>query len=160
MLEKHKKVMVVNARGNHDPDASLFLNTAIQMYFENDPRVEVLDNFNKFVWFRFGKNLVVTHHGDKINANRLYEAITKNLRKEFGESDHVYAYLGHIHHRDAKEVGHMHVEHFGVLPPSDSWANGSGFVSERTMTCIVLHKDFGEEARLKVTAERLNESTS
>jgi hypothetical protein len=24
----------------------------------------------------------------------------------------------------------------------------------------VLHKDFGEEARLKVTAERLNESTS
>ncbi len=160
MLEKHKKVMVVNARGNHDPDASLFLNTAIQMYFENDPRVEVLDNFNKFVWFQFGKNLVVTHHGDKINANRLYEAITKNLRKEFGESDHVYAYLGHIHHRDSKEVGHMHIEHFGVLPPTDAWANGSGFVSERTMTCIVLHKDFGEEARLKVTAERLNESTS
>lgn len=155
MLEKHKKVMVVNARGNHDPDAALFLNTAIQMYFENDKRVEVLDNFNKFVWFRFGKNLVVTHHGDKINANRLYEAITRNLRKEWGEADHVYCYLGHIHHKDAKEVGGMTIEHFGVLPPPDSWHNASGYGAERTMTCIVLHKQFGEEARLKVNAERL-----
>ena len=51
--------------------------TAIQMYFENDKRVRVFDNFNKFVWFQFGKNLVVTHHGDKINGARLYESITK-----------------------------------------------------------------------------------
>ena len=155
MLEKHKKVMVVNARGNHDPDASLFLNTAIQMYFENDKRVTVLDNFNKFVWFQFGKNLVVTHHGDKINATRLYEAITRNLRKEWGDADHVYCYLGHIHHRDAKEIGGMTIEHFGVLPPRDSWHNASGYGAERTMTCIVLHKEYGEEARLKVNAERL-----
>ena len=46
MLQKHKIVQVINARGNHDPDAALFLNTAIQMYFENDKRVNVLDNFN------------------------------------------------------------------------------------------------------------------
>jgi hypothetical protein len=155
MLEKHKKVMVVNARGNHDPDASLFLNTAIQMYFENDKRVQVLDNFNKFVWFQFGKNLVVTHHGDKINAARLYESITRNLRKEWGEADHVYCYLGHIHHTNAKEIGGMHLEHFGILPPVDSWHNASGYGSDRTMTCIVLHKEYGEETRLKVNAERL-----
>jgi hypothetical protein len=90
MLQKHKYVQIVNARGNHDPDAALFLNTAIQMYFEHDKRVTVLDNFNKFVWFTFGQNLIVTHHGDKINANRLYEAITRNLRKEWGESRRTY----------------------------------------------------------------------
>ena len=71
------------------------------------------------------------------------------------DADHVYCYLGHIHHRDAKEIGGMTIEHFGVLPPRDSWHNASGYGAERTMTCIVLHKEYGEEARLKVNAERL-----
>ena len=155
MLEKHKYVWVINARGNHDPDAALFLNTAIQMYFENDKRVRVFDNFNKFVWFQFGKNLVVTHHGDKINGARLYESITKNLRKEWGESDHVYAWLGHIHHKQAKEIGGMVMEHWNILPPTDAWHNESGYGADRSMTCVVLHKEHGEETRLKVSAERL-----
>jgi hypothetical protein len=155
MLQKHKYVQIVNARGNHDPDAALFLNTAIQMYFEHDKRVTVLDNFNKFVWFTFGQNLIVTHHGDKINANRLYEAITRNLRKEWGESRRTYCWLGHIHHQQSKEMGGMVMEHWNILPPTDAWHNASGYGADRSMTCVVLHKDFGEVTRLRVTAEAL-----
>lgn len=157
MLEKHKYVQVINARGNHDPDAALFLNTALQMYFENDKRVKVLDNFNKFVWFQFGQNLVVTHHGDKINATRLYEAITRNLRREWGESKRCYCWLGHIHHKQitTKEQGGMVLEHFNTLPSVDAWHNESGYGADRSMTCIVLHEEYGEITRLTVTAEEL-----
>ena len=155
MLQKHKYVRVVNARGNHDPDAALFLNAALQMYFENDKRVTVLDNFNKFVWFTFGENLIVTHHGDKINATRLYEAITRNLRQEWGASKRCYCWLGHIHHKQTKEMGGMIMEHWNILPPTDAWHNESGYGADRSMTCVVLHKDHGEVTRLKVTAEEL-----
>lgn len=155
MLQKHKFVQVINARGNHDPDAALFLNTAIQMYFENDKRVTVFDNFNKFVWFRFGSNLIVTHHGDKINQNRLYEAITRNLREEFGQCRRTYCWLGHIHHQQKREIGACTFEHFGILPPTDAWHNESGYGADRSMSCIVLHRDYGEFTRLRVSAEEL-----
>lgn len=155
MLQKHKYVQVINVRGNHDPDAALFLNTAIQMYFEADKRVKVFENYNKFVWFTFGQNLIVTHHGDKINASRLYEAITRDLRKEWGDARRTYCWLGHVHHKQSKEVGGMLMEHWNVMPPKDSWHNESGFGADRSMSCVVLHTDYGEVTRLRVTAEEL-----
>ena len=157
MLQKHKYVQIVNARGNHDPDAALFLNTAIQMYFEHDKRVTVLDNFNKFVWFTFGTNLIVTHHGDKINATRLYEAITRNLRQEWGASTRCYCWLGHVHHKQVttKELGGMVLESWNILPSTDAWHNESGYGADRSMSCVVLHQKHGEVTRLRVTAEEL-----
>ena len=44
MLEKHAEVWLVNVRGNHDPDAALWLNEVMRLYFEEDPRVNVFDN--------------------------------------------------------------------------------------------------------------------
>lgn len=155
MLQKFKYVKVINARGNHDPDAALFLNVTLQTYFENEKRVEILDNFSKFVWMQWGQNLIVTHHGDKINYARLHEAVTRNLRKEWGESRRTYCWLGHVHHQQVKELGGMTAESFGILPPTDAWHAESGYGADRSMTSIILHKDHGEVTRLRVTAEEL-----
>ena len=155
MLEKHETVTVVNARGNHDPDAALWINEMLMMYFESDKRVRVLDNFNKFVYFTFGNNLVVTHHGDKIKRQQMYEAITRNLRAEWGACEYVYCWTGHIHHKEAEEIGGMLFESWNVLPPPDAWHAASGYGAERSMSCVVLHEDHGEEARLKVGISRL-----
>jgi hypothetical protein len=86
MLEKHAEVWLVNVRGNHDPDAALWLNEVMRLYFEDDPRVNVFDNASKFIWWRWGKNLVVTHHGDRIKMSNLHGSIVSNLRKEWGRS--------------------------------------------------------------------------
>jgi alpha-L-fucosidase len=86
MLEAHSEVWVINVRGNHDPDASLWLNEMVKMYYEHEPRVIVFDNYNKFLHFVWGKNLVALHHGDKINVQRLYEKITSSLAQEWGNS--------------------------------------------------------------------------
>jgi hypothetical protein len=40
MLESHKEVWIINVRGNHDPDAALWLNAMIKMYYENEKRVK------------------------------------------------------------------------------------------------------------------------
>ena len=129
----------------------------MRLYFEDNPRVKVFDNASKFMWFQFGKNLIVTHHGDKIKMANLYGSITKNLRKEWGESDHVFVWTGHIHHKNQEEHGGALFESFNILAPVDAWHAASGYSSSRSMSCIVLHKDYGEEGRLKVNTERINE---
>lgn len=156
LLDKHEEVWVINVRGNHDPDASLWLNEVMRLYFESDPRVHVFDNLSKFVWFKWGQNLVVTHHGDKIKMANLYGSITRNLRKEWGDSKHTFVWTGHVHHKNQEEYGGAIFESFNILAPPDAWHAGSGYSSSRSMSCIVLHKEYGEEGRLKVNIERLN----
>jgi UDP-2,3-diacylglucosamine pyrophosphatase LpxH len=155
MLESHKEVWIINVRGNHDPDAALWLNAMIKMYYENEPRVKVFDNYNKFINFTWGDNLVVMHHGDKINVQRIYETITRVLAKEWGESKHRFAWTGHIHHKQAHEIGGLNHESWNVLPPPDAWHAASGYGSSRSMTAVLLHKTFGEHSRFKVGADQL-----
>lgn len=150
MLEKHEEVWVLNARGNHDPDAALWLNNVIEAFFHDEPRVKVLPNYSKFVWFQWGTTLVVTHHGDKMKPRQMYEAITRNLRREWGEADHVYGWVGHIHHKQAEELGGMTIESWNVLAPPDAWHASAGYGASRSMSAVVLHKKHGEICRLKV----------
>jgi hypothetical protein len=155
MLEKHAEVWLVNVRGNHDPDAALWLNEVMRLYFEDDPRVHVFDNASKFIWWQWGKNLVVTHHGDRIKMSNLHGSIVSNLRQEWGASEHTFVWTGHIHHKNQEEYGGALFESWNILAPADAWHSGSGYASSRSMTCVILHKDYGEEGRLKVNVERI-----
>ena len=155
MLEKHNQVWLVNVRGNHDPDAALWLNEVMRFYFEEDPRVKVFDNASKFIWWQWGKNLVVTHHGDRIKMSNLHGSIVSNLRQEWGESDHTFVWTGHIHHKNQEEYGGALFESWNILAPADAWHAGSGYASSRSMSCVILHKLYGEQGRLKANIQEL-----
>jgi len=155
MLEKHNQVWLVNVRGNHDPDAALWLNEVMRLYFEDDPRVKVFDNASKFIWWQWGKNLVVTHHGDRIKMSNLHGSIVSNLRQEWGESDHTFVWTGHIHHKNQEEYGGALFESWNILAPADAWHSGSGYASSRSMACVILHKLYGEQGRLKANIQEL-----
>ena len=155
LLEKHEVVTVLNVRGNHDPDAALWLNEAMKMYFEDDPRVIIPDNYSKFVHIEYGNSLIVCHHGDKINPQRIYEAVTRKLSVEWGRSKYRYGWLGHLHHKEAKEIGGMMFEQFNVLASPDSWHSSAGFGSSRSMTCLVLSEQYGEDSRVIINPDRI-----
>ena len=157
MLEKHEKVVILNARGNHDRDAALSLNIMIKALYEDEPRVEVLENVSKYVSYSFGSNLIVTHHGDKMTPQRVYEHVTRTMSKQWGDTDHRFCWMGHIHHKTAKEIGGMIVESWNVLSPVDNWHAESGYGSDRSMTCVVLHSKYGEYIRHKVGIKELND---
>ena len=150
MLETHKEVWLINVRGNHDPDASLWLNEMMRLYFASEPRVKVFDNFSKWIHFEWGKTLVVMHHGDRVKTQALYEAVTRDYAEEWGRSKYRYLYHGHIHHRTVTELGGLHLESFGVLCPPDSFHSASGYGSARSMSCVILDKNYGEHSRFKV----------
>jgi len=155
MLQKYDEVWLINARGNHDPDASLWLNEMLRMYYENEKRVKVFDNFNKFIHFEWGNNLVITHHGDKIRTRQLYEAITRDYAEQWGRTKYRFAWTGHIHHKQSEELGGLTWESWSVLPPPDAWHSASGYGSQRSISCVVLDKQFGEFSRFKVGIEAI-----
>lgn len=155
MLQQYDEIWLINARGNHDPDAALWLNEMLRMYYEKEKRVKVFDNFNKFIHFEWGNNLVITHHGDKIRTRQLYEAITRDYAEQWGRTKYRFAWTGHIHHKQSEELGGLTWEAWSVLPPVDSWHSGAGYGSQRSISCVVLDKEYGEFSRFKVGIDSL-----
>jgi len=150
MLKTHKKVVVINVRGNHDSDMACHLSSCLEIIYDNEPRVEVLQNYSKFIHYQWENNLFVFHHGDRIKHEQILQTVIKNLDDEWSQSKNRYCHLGHIHHHIAREVGSMHFEHWGSLTSTDQWHSDSGYGAERSMTAVVYHKDHGEDSRVKI----------
>jgi predicted phosphodiesterase len=146
MLEKFPQVTVINAKGNHDPDAAVWLNMLTEAYFENEDRVEVINNSKKFLHHQWGETSLFVYHGEK-NRRSQYEYVTSAYRKEFGSSEFAYVITGHIHHVTKEEMGGVQFESFGTLTAKDAYHADNLYTAARTMTAITYHKMYGEVGR-------------
>ena len=153
MLEVHSEVVVINVRGNHDSDMACHLSSCLELLYSEEPRVNVLPNYSKFIHYQWHNNLFVFHHGDRMKHEQILQAVIKNLDDEWSQSKNRYCHLGHIHHHTAREVGSMHFEHWGSLTATDQWHSDSGYGAERSMTAVVYHKQHGEDSRVKIKVE-------
>lgn len=157
MLEVHQEVVVINVRGNHDSDMACHLSSCLELLYDKEPRVNVLQNYSKFLHWEWENNLFVYHHGDRIKHEQILQAVITNLDDEWSRCKNRYCHLGHIHHHMSKEVGSMQFSHWGSLTATDQWHSDSGYGAERSMTAIVYHKKNGEDSRVKITIDGLND---
>ena len=153
LLEKHNHVYVINVQGNHDKNASLFMNQIMIAYFHNEPRITVLCNQKKFIPFVWGKSFILTHHGDGINAQKMYEVATRDYGREWGNAYIRYGYTAHLHHKTVVEIGGFLIEQMSVLCATDAYHAGKGYGASRTMACITHHKEWGEIERQTFRAD-------
>jgi hypothetical protein len=147
LLENHERVIVRINRGNHDKHAAYALSLMVSCYFHNEPRVEV-DLSPAAVWyFRFGKVLLGSTHGDTIKGDKLMGVMAADKPEEWGLTRHRYWFVGHVHHHDSKEYPGGIVEYLRTLAPGDAWHHGQGYRSGRDMRLVVMHKEHGEIER-------------
>lgn len=151
-LEKHKRVHVVNVRGNHDETGALWLARLLAVAYEREPRVTVDTNPSVFNYHRFGKVLIGMHHGHSCKPASLPGVMAADRARDWGECDWRYWWQGHIHHESKKEYPGVSVESFNTLAAKDAYANDGGWRSARIMQAIVLHQEHGEVARSRVNA--------
>jgi len=147
LLEKHQKVIVRMEPGNHDPNATWALTMAISAYFEKEPRVEVITSPAKFWFYRFGKVLLGSTHGDTVKQEALLGVMATDASVDWGLSSFRYFYTGHIHHQTVKELAGVTCESFRTLAAKDAYAASHGYRAGRDMRLIVHHKDYGEIER-------------
>jgi len=150
LLEKYPKVIFRINKGNHDGHSSYALALMLSCYFHNEPRVDV-DTSSAVAWYyQFGKVLLGSSHGDTLKGKDMMSVMAADKPQAWGSSEHRYWYVGHVHHRDAKEYPGGIVEYFRTLAARDAWHQGQGYRSGRDMCLIVHHKDHGEIERHRV----------
>jgi hypothetical protein len=146
-LEKHNKVIFRVEPGNHDPEAKWALAYAMQAYFENNPRVEIDLSPSKFWFYKFGKVLIGSTHGDTIKHQGLLGVMASSRPEDWGATKYRYWYTGHVHNQGVTELPGVVCESFRTLAAKDAYAAGHGYLAGRDMRLIVHHKDYGEIER-------------
>jgi hypothetical protein len=146
-LQKHTRVVVKAVPGNHDPQAIWALAFTLSAYFSNEPRVEVDLGPSKFWYFKFGKVLIGSTHGDTAKHEQLGGIMACDRAEDWGATKHRYWYTGHVHSKGVKELPGVVCESFRTLAAQDAYAAGHGYRAGRDMCCIVHHREHGEIER-------------
>jgi hypothetical protein len=163
MLEKFEHVTVINEIGNHDTSTAQLLSICLANIYENDPRVTIDTSPEPFHYYRFGKVLIGTHHGDKTKRDDLQRVMSCDRARDWGETVHRHWYIGHVHHDTVKELGGCTVESLRTLASKDKWHHGQGYRSGRDLKLDVWHREWGYQGRqvvdislVKVLSEDFN----
>ena len=154
-LRKHERVRVIVERGNHDELISAMLALALSLLYESNPRVSVDTSPEMFHWFRFGENLIGTHHGDKAKPMDLLGVMAVDRREDWGQTRHRRFYCGHFHHQITKEVPGVIIDYLPTLAGSDAWHRSMGYRSGRAMYMDVMHRTHGHINRHIVGIDQL-----
>jgi hypothetical protein len=148
MLDRFETVVVVIARGNHDPDVASAIQLILEFYYENEPRVKVLKTESCFHYVEFGKWLFGINHGDKIKAQKLVNVMARDMAEAWGRTTHRMWFLGHVHHEKVLEMDGCKVKTFGTLAPPDGWHSSMGYGADSTMEMITFKKGGGTHSHL------------
>ncbi len=155
MLEKHETVIVRNNPGNHDPHQAIMLTLCLDAWFHDEPRVHVDVSPNPFWYYRFGKTLIGSTHGDGAKLADLPLIMASDRPQEWAASEHRVWHCGHFHHDQIKDLVGCTMETHRTMAGLDAWHNHQGYRSKRDMKAIVYHKDFGEAYRMRCPVARL-----
>lgn len=147
-LEKSKFVDVIVNQGNHSRTNDIWMAELLRVAYGDSGRVNVLNNESVFVAYRMGNTLVMTHHSDKCKPKDLVNVMTSDFRKDFGETEHHYIDIGHVHHGMVmKEHPSVFVESFNHLAGLDKWAHDFGYRNRKSITIVLRSKTYGEVGR-------------
>jgi hypothetical protein len=154
-LEKHALVEVVCVKGNHDDQTAYCMAMMLDMYYRNDPRVDIDTRYTTYHFKEFGKVLLGENHGI-IKPAALHEVMTCDMAEAWGRTKFRYWHVGHIHHHRVIEVGGCTVEAFRSLKSKDAYETERGYRSGQDLCGIVYHKEYGEIERHTVNVAMLN----
>lgn len=147
-LTKAQHVDVIVNQGNHSRTNDIWMAELLRVAYGHTGRVHILNNDSLFIAYRMGNTLVMTHHSDKCKPSMLANVMTNDFRKDYGETEHHYVDIGHVHHGMVmKEHPGIFVESFNHLAALDRWAHDSGYRNRKSITVILRSKTYGEVGR-------------
>jgi DNA repair exonuclease SbcCD nuclease subunit len=120
----------------------------LRVAFGHTGWVNVLNNDSVFIAYRMGNTLLMTHHSDKCRPSPLAHVTTNHFRKDYGETEHHYIDVGHVHHGMVmKEHPDIFVEPFNHLASLDKWAHDAGYRNRKSITIVLRYKTYGKVGR-------------
>jgi len=155
-LERHDRVVLLLAEGNHDPAGSVWLRALFHALYENEPRIHVIDSPLPYYAHQHGDTLLAFHHGHLKKNDNLPILFAAQFAKLWGNTTRRYAHTGHRHHSEEKEHSGMTVIQHPTLAARDAHAARGGWVANRQVTSITYSDKHGQVARTTVVPEMLD----
>ena len=155
LLEKHAHVIVRNNRGNHDPHQAYMLSLALDALFSEEPRVTVEMTPASFYYYRFGKTLIGSTHGDGAKLADLPLIMASDVPADWAASTWRVWHCGHFHHDQLKDHPGCTVETHRTLAVNDAWHKHNGYRSGRDMKAVIYHREHGEISRIRCGISQL-----
>jgi hypothetical protein len=143
-LKQVAPVKVLPVYGNHDRLSSWHLADSVEMYFTNDPEVEVDNRPRPIKYHQHGKVLLGFCHGDKGKRDDYPMRMATDEPVAFGQTLFREIHTGHTHKTKLDEKYGVRVRVLPALCPADSWHSENGFVNnQRAAEAYVWHKEEG-----------------
>lgn len=154
-LQKHERVVLLLAEGNHDVSSSVWLRAMFQALYENEPRIQVIDSELPYYTYQHGNTMLAWHHGHLAKNDQLPILFAAQFPKVWGNTERRYCHTGHRHHVEEKEHSGMTVIQHPTLAARDAYAARGGWIADRQVTSITYSDKFGQVARNTVTPEMI-----
>ena len=143
LLEHHEKVIFRLNRGNHDPVTAVAISGMVRERYRLNPRVTVVDPYNPYWYYEFGRVMIATAHGDGAKAPQMGPIMATDQAEMWGRTKHRHAFLGHVHHWKGEGFPGVTVEYFGTLAAPDWYSHHAGYRSTREIKSITFHREHG-----------------
>lgn len=144
LLEHHQHVIFRLNRGNHDPVTAVAISGMVRERYRLNPRVTVVDPYNPYWYFEFGRVMIATAHGDGAKAPQMGPIMATDQAEMWGRTKHRHAFLGHVHHYKGEEFPGVTVQYFGTLAAPDWYSHHAGYRSPRKIKSVTFHREHGE----------------
>jgi hypothetical protein len=155
LLEKHAKVVLIKAEGNHNISTSIAAREWLTALYDDEPRVEVDNTARPYHCHQFGQNMLCATHGHKKKFNELPLMFAAMFPKEWGSTKHRYCETGHYHHHKEQEHSGMIVTQHQTLAAPDAHSARGGWLSQRSALVKTYHKEHGLCGYLRITPDML-----
>lgn len=156
-LAKAQTVDLIYNAGNHSESNDSWMAAHMRSLHRRNPRINVIDNTNRFIAYRMGKTLVVVHHGDKAKPEKFRDVVVSDFGQDWGETDFRYLDGGHVHHSQRKELAGCIFESWNNLAPRDKYAHDAGYRSKQCMSLVLRSRTYGEVGRRVMPIERVRD---
>lgn len=160
LLQKHQRVHIICAEGNHDLASSVWLREHFATLYENEPRVTVETRPDPYYCYEFGDVALFYHHGHKKSIKEIDRVFASKFRDVFGRTRYAYGHIGHYHIDELLETALMKVERHRTLAASDSHASRGGYQSGRDAKVIIYHRKHGEYERHVINPDMAGEESA
>lgn len=128
MLSQIAPVNIIVVPGNHDRSKMFYIGDVLYAYFRNHDKISVDNSIDTYKTYRYGQNLIMYHHGDKIGARNYALILADEAGKDWGETKFREVHVGHFHKEMIlDEQRGVKVRHLPSLSKENDYERGEGY---------------------------------
>tara|TARA_R100001082_G_C4357438_1_gene157591 strand:+ start:100 stop:1386 length:1287 start_codon:yes stop_codon:yes gene_type:complete len=159
-LSEIADVHVMVVPGNHDRESMMHLGDTLELYYENNENVKVDNSDCLMKMMVYGKNMVISDHGDGPKANDLPGIISQRYKNAWSDVDYVEVHRGHLHTNKStkmqaiEELQGITIRNLSSMSATDFWHDSKGYIGNiKKAQAFLYHRNNGLQGILNYNVE-------